>query len=144
MKDRNLQCQPQFDQIWLDQLVRKSHPIVKVADLIDWDAIERDLGQHFPSDTGQPCIPVRLAAGLLLLKYTYGHSDDGVLDIWSRDPYYQYFCGGEVYVRDPPVSRTTLSNWRKQLGEEGVRKLLSATIELEKRVGMIDKEASAT
>ena len=46
------------------QLVKKSHPIVKVADLIDWDAIERDIRQHFPSDIGRPCIPFRLAARL--------------------------------------------------------------------------------
>lgn len=137
MKDKKLQCQPEFGQVWLDQLVDKSDPIVKVADMIDWDAIERNLRQYFPSDMGAPCASFRLVAGLLFLKYMYGHSDDEVLDLWRRDPYYQYFCGGEVYVRRFPISRPTLSNWRKRLGEEGVDKLLAASVELAKLVRMI-------
>ena len=136
MINKSIQCQPQFGEVWLDQLVKKSHRIARAADLIDWDGIERDLGPCFPSDIGRPSIPVRLAAGLLILRHMYGHSDEEVLDVWCRDPYYQYFCGGVVYVQDPPISRPTLSNWRKRLGEEGGDKLLAASVELAKRVGM--------
>lgn len=52
MKNKKLQCQPEFGQVWLDQLVKKTHRIARVADLIDCDAIERDLEQYFPSDNG--------------------------------------------------------------------------------------------
>ena len=137
MKNKNLQCQPEFGQVWLDQLVDKSDTIVRVADMIDWDAIERDLRQYFPSDMGAPCASFRLVVGLLLLKHMYGHSDDEVLDLWRRDPYYQYFCGGEVYVRRFPISRPTLSNWRKRLGEEGADRILEASVELAKLARMI-------
>ena len=142
MKNENLQCQPQPGQIRLDRLVKKSHPIARVADLIDWDAIERDIEQYFPSDSDHPGIPLRLAVGLLLLKCTYDHSDDEVLDLFSRDPYYQYFCGGEVYVRNAPISQSMLSNWIEQLGEEGAQILVKATAELVKRMEMDDDEAA--
>ena len=125
---------PKFGQVWLDQLVDKSDTIVRVADMIDF---ERDLRQYFPSDMGAPCASFRLVVGLLLLKHMYGHSDDEVLDLWRRDPYYQYFCGGEVYVRRFPISRPTLSNWRKRLGEEGADRILEASVELAKLARMI-------
>jgi len=36
-------------------------------------------------------------SGILLLQQTFGVSDEKVVETWVQNPYWQYFCGEEVF-----------------------------------------------
>ena len=93
----------------LEDFLNMDHPIVVLADLIDWDAIERDYAGHLPSHTGRSATRTRLATGLLLLQHTCKFSDASVLEQWVQNPYFQFFCGEEFMQHDPPVDSPSLS-----------------------------------
>ena len=78
---------------------------------------------------GRPAIATRLIAGLHYLKHMCGLSDDEVEQRWAENPYWQYFCGETYFQHELPLNPSSLSRWRKRLGEAGVESLLSATIE---------------
>ena len=63
------------------------------------------------------------------LKHTHGLSDDEVVQRWAENPYWQSFCGEMYFQHELPLNPSSLSRWRKRLGESGVESLLSATIE---------------
>lgn len=47
--------------------------------------------------------------GLLLLKQTFGLSDEQVCDRWVYDPYFQYFIGAEFFAHEFPHERSGIS-----------------------------------
>ena len=77
------------------------HELVRLAETIDWGWIDGELADCF-SEEGRPGLPTRFMVGLLLLKQTYGLSDEQVCDRWVYDSYFQYFTGAEFFARVPP------------------------------------------
>ena len=112
----------------LENLIDQRHELVRLAALIDWERFDTEWGEAF-CETGRPAIATRLIAGLHYLKHTYGLSDDEVVQRWAENPYWQYFCGEMYFQHELPLNPSSLSRWRKRLGESGVESLLSATIE---------------
>ena len=47
----------------------------KKADLIPWEEIEERYAELFPSHTGMPVKPLRVALGSLLMQKQYDYSD---------------------------------------------------------------------
>jgi transposase, IS5 family len=43
-------------------------PLLVLARVIPWPELERDLGCHYCPGVGRPALPIKLMAGLLLLK----------------------------------------------------------------------------
>src|SRR5277367_2847998 len=101
----------------LDQIINLKHELAQLAGQIDWDFIDGEIAPLY-SDKGRPGIPTRFAIGLLLLKHTYGMSDEGVCERWVYDPYFQYFTGEEFFQHEFRHERSDLSNWRKRLGDK--------------------------
>ena len=58
----------------LDQIINMKHPVVALADKIDWIWLDEQLADCF-SDEGRPAEPVRFMIGMFLLKHTYALSD---------------------------------------------------------------------
>ena len=56
---------------------------------------------------------------------------------WVENPYWQVFTGETFLQTEPPIDPSSLTRWRKRLGEAGVEELLAATIEAAKRAGVI-------
>ena len=112
----------------LDNLIDRRHELARLAALMDWDRFDAEWGEAF-CEHGRPAIGTRLIAGLHYLKHTYGLSDDEVVQRWAENPYWQYFCGETYFQHELPLNPSSLSRWRKRLGESGVESLLSATIE---------------
>jgi IS5 family transposase len=56
-------------------------------------------------------------AGLAILKHTYDLSDEVLCERWV-DPYYQYFCGEELFQHRLVFDRSSLTRWRTRVGEE--------------------------
>ncbi len=101
----------------LDQIINLKHELAQLAGQIDWDFIDGEIAPLY-GDKGRPGIPTRFAIGLLLLKYIYGLSDEGVCERWVYDPYFQYLTGEEFFQHEFPHERSALSHWRKQLGDK--------------------------
>lgn len=49
----------------------------------------------------------------------------------------QNFCGEKYFQHEPPIDPSSLSRWRKRIGEEGVEWLLTQTIEAAKKAKVI-------
>ena len=66
LKPSSAQSGELFRQPLIEQINAK-HPLVRLAAVIDWQAIERTFGAHFASTAGRPALAPRLAARLLYL-----------------------------------------------------------------------------
>ena len=123
----------------LDEQINLKHPLVRLAGLIDWEEIHRSFAGHFRSGRGRPALSPRLVAGLLYLQHAFDASDEAVVNTWVENPYWQFFTG-EVYLQtEAPIDPSSLTRWRKRIGEEGVETLLALTIEAARKAGMISK-----
>lgn len=88
---------------------------VKKAEIIPWDEIEDRYAKLFPSGTGNPAKPLRMALGSLLIQKQYGYSDRELVEQLAENPYYQYFIGLPGYNPKPPFVPSLLVEFRKRL-----------------------------
>ena len=61
---------------------------------------------------------------------------------WLENPYWQIFIYETHLQTEPPIDPSSLSRWRRRLGEAGVEEMLAPSIEAAKRTGVI-KASSA-
>ncbi|NAZ38377.1 IS5 family transposase [Rubellimicrobium sp. CFH 75288] len=118
-------------------LIDMRHELVKLASLIDWEFFETEWSGFFPSSTGRPATSSRLVAGLLYLQHAFRLSDEAVVARWVENPYYQHFTGEVFFQHHAPIDPTSLTRWRKRIGEEGVEWLLTKTIEAGRASGAV-------
>jgi len=121
----------------LDQIIDLRHPLVKLARETDWAFLERTFGAAYEDGPGQPPLPTRLMAGLMILKYTYDLSDEVLCERWVENPYYQYFCGEEFFQHALVLDRSSLTRWRQRMGEEKVKALLQESLSIAARTEAI-------
>jgi IS5 family transposase len=120
------------------------HPLVKLADTIDWERIHVVCSESFVSKRGRPAVSPRLIAGLLYLQYAFGLSDEDVVWGWVENPYWQVFTGEEYLQINPPIDSSSLTRWRKRLGEAGVEELLSVTLDTAIKSGQLKEKSLQT
>ena len=125
----------------LVDLIDQRHELVKLTALIDWEVFDREWSGFFPSATGRPATPPRLVAGLLYLQHAYRLSDEAILARWVENPYYQHLTGETFFQHRLPIDPSSLTRWRKRIGEEGVEWLLTQTIEAGRKSGAIDESS---
>ena len=125
----------------LVDLIDLRHELVTLAALIDWEFFEREWSGFFPSSTGRPAASPRLVAGLLYLQHAFRLSDEAVVARWVENPYYQHFTGETFFQHRPPIDPTSLTRWRKRIGEEGAEWLLTKTIEAGRKSGAVEQKA---
>jgi len=121
----------------LVDLIDLCHELVRLASLIDWEFFEREWAGFFPSTTGRPATSPRLVAGLLYLQHAFRLSDEAMVARWGKNPYYQHFTGETFFQHRPPIDPTSLTRWRKRIGEEGVEWLLTKTIDAGRASGAV-------
>ena len=112
----------------LRDIIDTNHPLVKLADSIDWESIEEELKEAYPSNTGHPNKPIRLMVGLHYLRYMFDLSDESIVWAYVENPYYQYFCGEKVFQHTFPIDRSSMSRFRGRLKKKKLYKLLQETI----------------
>jgi transposase, IS5 family len=112
----------------LDQIIDLGHPLVRLAGKIDWAFLERELGGVYRPGAGHPPLPVRLMAGLLILKHMHSLSDEALCQRWVENPYFQFFCGEAVFQHELRFDRSSLTRWRQRLGEERLAALLQESL----------------
>lgn len=126
------QKQKNLFQPLLKEFINPDHPLVILAERIPWKELEDEFRELY-SDTGQPSKPVRLMAGLLILKQMYDLGDETIMPVWVQNPYYQYFCGEAEFQWSFPCDPSDLVHFRKRIGKAGVEKILELSIKLQPR-----------
>ena len=119
-------------------MINPKHPLVKLANVIDWEEIEHSFGAYFQATTGRPALSPRLVAGLLYLQHAYDCSDEAIVNTWIENPYVQYFTGETYFQTEAPMDSSSLTRWRKRIGEEGVETLLMVSIDAARKIGMMN------
>jgi IS5 family transposase len=101
--------------------VDKNHELIKMSDAINWESLSEKLAQFYCSDNGRPTKPSRAKIGLLVLKHLNGLSDKNVVDLLKRDLYAQYLCDVSLKEAQKFINPSTLTYFRKQIGQQGVK-----------------------
>src|SRR6516165_11786705 len=122
----------------LEEIINLRHPLVRLAGKIDWNFLTGRFRSVCRVGPGQPPLPTRLVAGLLILKHMHNLSDEALCDRWVENPYFQYFCGEVVFRHELPFDRSSLTRWRQRLGEEQIVALLQESLSVAHRTGAID------
>jgi IS5 family transposase len=104
-------------------------PLILLANKIPWKKLENSLLKYY-KHKGRNAKPIRLMAGLLILKSLENLSDERIVLQWSRNPYYQYFCGFTEFQTSMPCHSTDLVYFRDRIGKDGVNKIFAISVEL--------------
>ena len=129
--------QRELFQIDLEQLIDMRHPLVRLGQSIDWRSFETTLGGSYHPTQGAPGISTRLMVSLHYLKYQADLSDDDVVAAWAENPYWQHFSGERYFRHGMPIDPSSMTRWRKRLGEAGAEQMLRATLEAGMRMKAI-------
>ncbi|MGA2822809.1 MAG: IS5 family transposase [Bacteroidales bacterium] len=114
----------------LKEFINLDHPLVTLTERIPWNELEKEFSDLY-SHTGTPSKPIRLMAGLLILKQIYNLGDETLMPEWVRDPYFQYFCGEAEFQWKFPCDPSDLVHFRKRIGEKGVEKIFAVSVQLQ-------------
>ena len=102
---------------------------VKKAEMIPWETIEAEYARLFPSHTGMPAKPLRMALGSLLIQKQYHYPDEELVEQIRENPYYQYFIGLPGYEDKIPFVPSLLVEFRKRLSEDVLNEINEMIIE---------------
>ncbi len=121
---------PQIElfKIELARLLDMRHPMVVLAQNIDWDGFEESFAAMWHDSEGKPTLSTRLMVALHYLKYTFDLSDEAVVEGWRQNPYWQYLSGMRYFEHDVPLDPSSMSRWRGRAGQSGLEELLQHTI----------------
>src|SRR3954468_4454014 len=134
-KERRETGQRDLFRARLDQIVAPDHPLVKLAQAIDWSFLEERCGAVYTDEPGRPPLPTRLMAGLAILKHMRDLSDEVLCERWLENPHDQLFCGEEFFCHTLPFDRSSLTRWRQRMGEDKLIALIQESLAVATRVG---------
>jgi IS5 family transposase len=106
------------------------HPFFRFFRKIHWEVFEEAFRDLYHPTHGRPCKPIRLMAGLLILKHLRNLSDESVVEQWGENAYYQYFCGSAQFVAAAPCDASELVRFRERIGVKGVELILKESIRI--------------
>ena len=112
----------------LEHMLDQRHELYRLAEVIDWSSFDEVFGELYCPDNGCPGKATRLMVGLQYLKHMNGLSDEAVVLGWVENPYWQYFCGEEYFQHELPIDASSMTRFRKRIGESGCEKILQETI----------------
>ena len=124
----------------LDQIINLKHPLVLLAEKIDWQFLDGRFGSMCAAGPGQPGLPTRLVAGLFILKHMENLSDEVLHERWVENPYYQYFCGELSFCHEAPFDRSSMTRWRQRLGEEQLAALIQESLSVAHKTGALENK----
>lgn len=136
-KSENTDPQGELFRVELIRIIDVKHPLAKLAGEIEWDALEKAFEGLYCGDNGRPAYSTRLMVGLHYLKHAYDLSDDGVLEQWVENPYWQYFCGMKYFEHELPNDTTTMVKWRNRVKGAGAEAMLKETITTGLKAGFV-------
>lgn len=114
----------------LEDTLNQKHPMYILANKVNWQLFEDSFAPLYCLDNGRPAKPIRLMVGLLILKHLRNISDESVVEQWSENVYYQYFCGQKEFVPIEPCEASELVHFRHRIGESGIELILKESIRI--------------
>ncbi|TWV15695.1 IS5 family transposase [Bacteroidaceae bacterium HV4-6-C5C] len=111
------------------------HPLYILAHLVDWALFDMEFSKFYSADQGALSKPIRLMVGLLILKHVRNLSNESLVEQWSENIYYQYFCGQNEFVAKAPCVPTELVMFRHRIGIEGCELILKESIRVNGKDG---------
>ena len=139
-KDKHKSPQKHAFATNLEHLIDKRHPLIAKADRIDWKATEACFEPCYSPTAEQGGLPIRLQVGLQILKQLYALPDEAVVARWVETPYWQYFCGEQVFQHKAPMDDQAMNHFRNCIGEVGVRQLVEMSIKLAEGTDVVKPE----
>jgi IS5 family transposase len=130
---------PDLFRARLDQILDRQHALFLLSNQIDWSVFNEKFGSTYIDMKGRPGKPTRLMVGLLYLKSTFNESDESVVERFLENPYWQYFCGFEYFQHELPLDSSSLTRFRKRIGQSGAEELLKELLNTAKRKGAVKK-----
>ena len=127
-------------QSHFSQILNREHPLVRLADKLDWPRFEAAFADSYCEELGAPGKAIRLMVGLQYLKYAFNESDESLVDRWVENPYWQYFCGFTHMQHQAPINPSSMSRWRKRVGAQRLELLIKETIALALREKQLRKK----
>ena len=112
----------------LDAIIDLKHPLVRLAGVVPWAEFDTAFGRFY-KPIGRPAKATRLMVGLHYLKHVFDLSDEETVARWVENPYWQFFCGFEVFQHALPIDPSLMTRWRKRIGPEEMERVLKATVE---------------
>jgi transposase, IS5 family len=128
----------------LVDMIDLTHPMVRLADQIDWSRFDEAFEPMFCVDNGAPAIRTRLMVGLHYLKHAFNVSDEDVVARWVENPYWQYFCGEDHFRHEFPIHPTSMTKWRNRIKAKGLETLLEATIQVGLKMKAVTQKQAQT
>ncbi len=110
--------------------LNQKHPLYILANKINWKQFEDAFLPLYSKDKGRPAKSIRLMVGLLMLKHIRNVSDESVVEQWSENNYYQYFCGETNFVCGVPCEASELVHFRNRIKEVGIELILKESIRI--------------
>lgn len=69
---------------------------------------EKEFRKLYCQNNGSMAKPIRRMVGLILLKHIRNVSDESVVEQFTENAYYQYFCGEQMFASKSPCVPTEL------------------------------------
>ena len=140
MKPTKISHEKQNDlfKIEINRIVDLDHELVKLGDQIKWDSFDNRFEKYY-CEEGRPGIETRLMVSLHYLKYLEDLSDEETVKKWTENPYWQYFSGRQYFEYRVPIDASSMTRWRKRIGEDGAEELLKQTIRVGIKQGYVKK-----
>lgn len=129
MKPTKTAYEDQIDlfKVELKRIVAMSHELIKLADKIDWASFDSKFDKYY-CEAGRPGIETRMMVSLHYLKYLEDLSDEETVQRWVENPYWQYFSGRQYFEHELPIESSSMTRWRRRIGEAGAEELLKQTV----------------
>jgi len=108
-----------FFELGLWQMTDPDHPLLVLARKMPWERIEEAL-VPFYSRMGRNAKPVRLMAGLMILKHRFDLSDRAVVGQLHENHVWMAFCGVS-FPEARLVDHSSLCRFRQRLGPDGTK-----------------------
>ena len=135
-KKPDVRPQNELFHIRLEVICNPAHPLVKLAERIEWASLDEQFASLYAAD-GRPATATRMMIGLTLLQSLFKLSEDDVVNRWPENPYWQYLCGETFFQHRRPIVRSGLSKWRKRIKRKGMEALLQQTLAVGLDVGAV-------
>lgn len=113
-----------------EDTLNQNHPLYLLGNKIHWHLFEEAFLPLYSQDKGRPAKSIRLMVGLLMLKHIRNISDESVVEQWSENIYYQYFCGETSFMAGAPCEASELVHFRHRIGEKGIELILKESIRI--------------
>jgi IS5 family transposase len=121
----------------LEEIINLGHPLIRLAGKIDWGFLDRRFASVCAPGPGQPGLPTRLVAVLLILKHMHNLSDEVLCARWLENPYYQFFCGELSFCHRLPFDPSSLTHWHQRLAEEQLVALIQESPSVAHKTGAL-------